>query len=201
MFRWGRRSFCVACQRSPKAADHQVRWSAPPVPGGRRHKSNAGHTTNRCCRAHTVLPTRTCLSPRDRGSGGKHVGLDRGRWRRATTFGSYRRMVKPGASPYACHPSPATRIPKRTPTKPNRSGARNLRRSASRWQSAFRNGDRNLPRDSETEAGPADQGWLFGGSPGNKSMPRSESAVGTARTARLTASTQGIRRLAIFADP
>src|ERR1022692_1569052 len=30
MFRWGRRSFYVACQRSPKAADHKVRWSAPP---------------------------------------------------------------------------------------------------------------------------------------------------------------------------
>ena len=29
MFRWGRRSFCVVCQRSPKAADHEVRWSAP----------------------------------------------------------------------------------------------------------------------------------------------------------------------------
>src|ERR1035438_6486237 len=28
MFRWGRRSFYVACQRSPKAADHKVRWSA-----------------------------------------------------------------------------------------------------------------------------------------------------------------------------
>src|ERR1022692_263814 len=30
MFRWGRRSFYIACQRSPKAADHKVRWSAPP---------------------------------------------------------------------------------------------------------------------------------------------------------------------------
>ena len=30
MFRWGGRSFCVVCQRSPKAADHEVRWSAPP---------------------------------------------------------------------------------------------------------------------------------------------------------------------------
>jgi hypothetical protein len=30
MFRWGRRSFYVACQCSPKAADHKVRWSAPP---------------------------------------------------------------------------------------------------------------------------------------------------------------------------
>ena len=25
--RWGRRSFYVACQRSPKAADHKLRWS------------------------------------------------------------------------------------------------------------------------------------------------------------------------------
>ena len=32
MFRWGRRSFYVVCRRSPKAADHEVRWSAPPRP-------------------------------------------------------------------------------------------------------------------------------------------------------------------------
>jgi predicted DNA binding CopG/RHH family protein len=30
MFRWGRRSFYVVCQRSPRTADHKVRWSAPP---------------------------------------------------------------------------------------------------------------------------------------------------------------------------
>jgi len=28
--RAGRRSFYVVCQRSPKAADHELRWSAPP---------------------------------------------------------------------------------------------------------------------------------------------------------------------------